>query len=311
MKRLIALLAGLAVVGSMSMTSFAAFSDEIALNEDGVTYTAALSDEAATANAGKQTTIVAYKGDTIEVGSIQYIDQAAADSFTFQLMDELTENVKVVMGGEAIDKQEVGTIFFEKEADTFTVSGSVANAPAQEFITDELSALAEEIYGAEAVADYVAQYEITASLVAEDEFENLILTTIGEAEEFAAVATTTVSFEDGTFTFEGVEPGTYAVALTANGAMTWVDYAIVEDADVDLGAIDLYYGDVVGAKDAMIDASDVTLVAGNMIDIESEEFVGAYDVNPDCMIDASDVTIVVSNMGDIYAYDTDFINDNF
>lgn len=311
MKRLIALLAGLAVMGSMSMTSFAAFSDEIALNGDGTTYTAALPSDAATANAGKQTTIVAYKGDTIEVGSIQYINQEAADSFTFQLMDPLTENVKVVMGGEAIDKQEVGTIFFEKEADTFTISGSVANAPSQDFITDELSALAEEIYGAEVVADYVAQYEITASLVAEDEFENLILTTIGEADGFEAIATTTVSFADGTFTFENVEPGTYAVALTANGAMTWVDYAIVEEDSVDLGAIDLFYGDVTGAKDAMIDASDVTLVAGNMIDIESEEFVGAFDVNPDCMIDASDVTIVVQNMGDIYAYDTDFINENF
>ena len=122
MKRLIALLAGLAVMGSMTVTSFAAFTDEIALNEDGVTYTAALSDDAATANAGKQTTIVAYKGDAIEVGSIQYIDQAAANSFTFQLKDELTENVKVVMGGEAIDKQEIGTIFFEKEEEVQNVS---------------------------------------------------------------------------------------------------------------------------------------------------------------------------------------------
>ena len=310
MKRLIALLVGLTVLLSMSLTSFAAFTDAIELNTDGVTYTAALSDDAATANAGKQTTIVAYQGDAIEVGSIQYIDQAAATSFTFQLKDELTENVKVVMGGEAIDKQEVGTIFFETEDPTYTISGSVANAPAQDFI-DELSGLAEEIYGADAVADYVAQYEITASLIAEDEFENFIYWTIGEDVEFAAVATTTVSFADGTFAFEGVEPGTYAVALTANGAMTWVDYAIVEDANIDLGAIDLYYGDIIGAKDAMIDGTDVSLVAGNMTDIESEDFVGAYDVYTDCMIDGTDVSIVVSNMGDIYAYDTDFINENF
>ncbi len=127
MKRLIALLVGLTVLLSMSLTSFAAFSDEIALNDDGITYTAALSDEAATANAGKQTTIVAYKGDVIEVGSIQYIDQAAATSFTFQLMDELTENVKVVMGGEAIDKQEIGTIFFETEpvVENVALSGTI------------------------------------------------------------------------------------------------------------------------------------------------------------------------------------------
>ena len=130
MKRLIALLVGLTVLLSMSLTSFAAFSDEIALNADGITYTAALTGDAATANAGKQTTIVAYKGDSIEVGSIQYIDQAAQTSFTFQLMDELTENVKVVMGGEAIDKQEVGTIFFEKEDPTYTISGSIATTSA-------------------------------------------------------------------------------------------------------------------------------------------------------------------------------------
>ncbi len=130
MKRLIALLVGIAVLMSMSLTSFAAFTDEIAVNEDGITYTAALSGDAATANAGKQTTIVAYKGDSIEVGSIQYIDQAAQDSFTFQLKDELTEDVKVVMGGEAIDKQEIGTIKFATVDPTYTVSGSISTTSA-------------------------------------------------------------------------------------------------------------------------------------------------------------------------------------
>ena len=141
MKRLIALLVGLTVLLSMSLTSFAAFTDAIVLNDDGTTYTAALSDAAATANAGKQTTIVAYQGDEISVGSIQYINQEAATSFTFQLKDDLTENVKVVMGGEAIDKQEVGTIFFGEQQDpTYTVSGTVSTTSADKDFTAKLLA---------------------------------------------------------------------------------------------------------------------------------------------------------------------------
>lgn len=310
MKRLIALLVGVTVLLSMSLTSFAAFTDEIPLNADGTTYTATLPSDAATANAGKQATIVAYKGDTIEVGSIEYIDQAAADSFTFQLMNPLTENVKVVMGGEAIDKQEVGTIFFEKEADTYTISGSVANAPTQDFI-DEMSSYATEIAGEEAVADYVANYAVTAYLVDMENAEEAIGFCIYETEELTALQTTTVSFVDGTFAFEDVAAGEYLVVLKSDAGLTWIDAVTVEDSNASVGEIEILYGDVLGAQDAIVDGTDVNYIVTGMGDIEAENFCGAFDLNPDCIIDATDVNIAVANMGDITAYGTDFILNNF
>ncbi len=306
MKRLIALLVGLTVLLSMSLTSFAAFSNEIALNADGVTYTAALSSEAAEANADKQTTIVAYKGDTIEVGSIQYIDQAATDSFTFQLKDELTENVKVVMGGEAIDKQEVGTIFFEKEADTYTISGSVNNYVEEDFYTMLID---DELVAEEDLDAYKAAYGTTAYLTTVDaglEFaENY-------SDEFAIDAIAEAAVVDGAFAFEGVEAGDYVIVIAREAALPYIDYLTVEDADVELDAIDMLFGDLVGAKDYLIDSGDVSLIleaAGP--DITEDGFIAGYDVAHDCILDSSDIAVVLENNGlDIYAYDTDFINEN-
>ncbi|MBE7018503.1 MAG: hypothetical protein E7413_01280 [Ruminococcaceae bacterium] len=306
MKRLIALLAGLAVVGSMSMTSFAAFSDEIALNADGTTYTATLSSEAATANAGKQTTIVAYKGDTIDVGSIQYINQEAADSFTFQLKDELTENVKVVMGGEAIDKQEVGTIFFEKEADTYTVSGSVNNFVEADYY-DML--VADEIVAEEDLDAYKAAYGTFAHLVTVDE----ALEFAGNyGDELIINPIATVEIVDGTYAFEGLEAGAYAVVITRDAALPYMEYATVEDADVDMGAVDMLFGDVIGAKDFFIDGSDIaTVLDVNGLDITEGATVAGYDVVHDLFIDGGDIAVLLGNNGlSLYDYGTDFINDN-
>ena len=306
MKRLIALLAGLAVMGSMSMTSFAAFSDEIALNEDGTTYTAALPSDAATANAGKQTTIVAYKGDTIEVGSIQYINQEAADSFTFQLMDPLTENVKVVMGGEAIDKQEVGTIFFEKEADTYTISGSVGNAVEEDFYTMLID---DELVATEDLDTYKAAYGTTAYLTTVEagmEFAG------NYGDDFAIDAVAECATVDGVYSFEGLEAGEYVIVIAREAALPYMEYVTVEDADIELDSVDLLFGDLVGAKDYMIDGGDVSLVleaAGP--DITEESFVASYDVAHDAVLDSGDISTILENNGlDIYAYDTAFINDN-
>ena len=306
MKRLIALLVGLTVLLSMSVTSFAAFSDEIALNEDGVTYTAALSDDAATANAGKQTTIVAYKGNTIEVGSIQYINQEAAASFTFQLKDELTENVKVVMGGEAIDKQEVGTIFFEKEADTYTISGFVGNAVEEDFYTMLID---DELVAEEDLETYKAAYGTTAYLTTVDaamEFAG------NYGDDFAIDAVAECATVDGAYAFEGVEAGDYVIVIAREAALPYMEYVTVEDADIELDSIDLLFGDLVGAKDYMIDSVDVSLVleaAGP--DITEDGFVASYDVAHDAVLDSVDVSSILENSGlDIYAYDTEFINGN-
>ncbi|MBP3448361.1 MAG: hypothetical protein J6K51_05020 [Clostridia bacterium] len=309
MKRLIALLAGLAVLMSMSLTSFAAFTDAIELNADGTTYTAALTGDAATDNAGKQTTIVAYKGDTIDVGSIQYIDQAAADSFTFQLKDELTENVKVVMGGEAIDKQEVGTIFYGTQEDpTYTISGSVNNFVEQDFY-DML--VADELIAAEDLGAYKAEYGTTAYLVDMDGAAEFV-DGYGDELVITAIATCEVSAVDGTYAFEDVAAGEYAVIIYRAGSLPYMEYATVEDADVDMGAIDMIHGDFIGSKDFMIDSGDTTMLFGAMGDItETDVFVASYDIEHDCLTDSADLTIVFANMGDITAYGTDLIIDFF
>ncbi len=309
MKRLIALLVGLTVLLSMSLTSFAAFSDAILVNEDETTYTVTLPSDAATANAGKQATIVAYQGETIEVGSIQYIDQAATDSFTFQLKDELTENVRVVMGGEAIDKQEIGTIFYGTQEDpTYTVSGSVNNFVEADFYE---MLVADELIAAEDADLYRAQYTTTAYLTTIDNAIALV-DTYGDEFVIDAIATCEVSDVDGTFAFEGLAAGEYAVVIARDGALPYMEYAIVEDADVDMGAIDVLLGDLVGAKDFLIDAGDLGLISTAISDItETDVFVASYDLAHDCLIDAGDMGEVVANVGDITAYGTELIMEIF
>ncbi len=308
MKRLVALLAGLAVLMSMSLTSFAAFTDVIPANDDGITYTAALTGDAATANAGKQTTIVAYKGNTIDVGSIQYIDQAAQTSFTFQLKDDLTEDVKVVMGGELIDKQEIGTIKFGTEEDpTYTISGSVNNFVEQEFYD---AMIEEELIAAEDFDFFKSQYTTTAYLTTIDNAIALV-DTYGDEFVIDAIATCEVSAVDGTYAFEGLEAGEYAVVIARDAALPYMEYAIVEDADVDMGAIDLVLGDVVGAKDFAIDGEDARPVIASTGDITEESFVASYDVVSDYALDGEDARLVISNTGDISVYATELILEIF
>ncbi len=311
MKRLIALLAGLAVLMSMSLTSFASFDTVIEVNEDGITYTAALSGDALVdqteGGTTKQTTIVAYKGgDKIEVGSIQYIDQAAQTSFTFQLKDELTEDVKVVMGGEAIDKQEIGTIKAATEPTTFTVSGSV-NAFVEADYMEML--VADEIVAAEDLDAYKAAYGTYAHLVSLDEaFE--FASNYGD--ELIINPIETVEIVDGTYAFEGLENGEYVVVITRDAALPYMEYATVEDADVDMGAIDMLLGDVVGAKDFFIDSGDVALLLEfSGLDITEGAHVAGYDVAHDLFIDNGDISILLENSGlTLYDYATDFILNN-
>lgn len=309
MKRLVALLAAIAVLMSMSLTSFAAFSDEIADNGDG-TYTAALSASAATANAGKQTTIVAYKGNTISVGSIQYIDQAAATSFTFQLKDELTEDVKVVMGGEAIEKQEIGTIVYdsgEPEPSTYTISGSVANFVEEDYYEMLVD---EELIDAADADTYRAQYTTIAYLATVDAAIESI-DYYGDDYTIEAIDSCEVSSVDGTFEFTDVADGDYAVVIARDGALPYMEYATVDGANVSLGEIEMILGDVTGAKDFLIDAGDLAVVFDALGDITEEQFVAACDIAHDCLVDAGDLAIIFANLGDITAYGTDFIAEIF
>ena len=258
MKRLIAFLAAIAVLMSMSLTSFAAFTDAIEGNGDG-TYTAALSGEAATANAGKQTTIVAYKGNTIEVGSIQYIDQAAADSFTFQLKDELTENVKVVMGGEAIDKQEVGTIFANEPT------------PTPEVTPDPVYALGGTIEG------YYADTMELPTIVIEGE------------ESYEATIT------DGVWEVEGgVKAGTYSV-YASKAFHTYHSIAELEVAeDTTDVALYVYAGDL--DESTWIDSDDVMYILDYYdFDDTYDEWAdcGYMDIDESTWLDSDDVAYIL------------------
>lgn len=311
MKKLIALLVSIAVMMSMSLTSFAAFTDAIEVNSDG-TYTAVLSSDAATANAGKQTTIVAYKGNTIEVGSIQYIDQAAADSFTFQLKDALTADVKVVMGGEAIDKQEIGTIFVATPAPTsaptpdptYTVSGSVNNFVEADFYE---TMLADELVAEEDLEAYKSQYATVAYLVDMDGVTEFI---DNYGDELVINAIASAEIVDGTYAFEGLANGEYAVVIYRVGSLPYMEYATVDGADVDMGAIDMIHGDFISAKDFVIDSADLTVIVAAISDItEPDKFIASCDIEHDYVIDSADLTTVVSNIGDIYDYGTQLIND--
>ena len=299
MKRLIALLVGLTVLLSMSLTSFAAFTDAIELNTDGVTYTAALSDEAATTNAGKQTTIVAYKGDTIEVGSIQYIDQAAATSFTFQLKDELTEDVKVVMGGEAIDKQEVGTIFFGTQEDpTYTISGIINDESLAEM---DFDALLEEL-DEETVNYFKEAWGTKVILVADDEehadLASYLLAYLGDEEAVKpeGIATATVDVATGAYAFENVAAGNYALIVERAGALPLFTYVTVEDANVTVATKTLIMGDI--AADISVDGGDVDIILENSNKgyfEEDPEYNTAYDIAPDWILDGGDIDVLLTN----------------
>lgn len=261
MKRLIAFLAAIAVLMSMSLTSFAAFTDAIEGNGDG-TYTAALSDEAATANAGKQTTIVAYKGDTIEVGSIQYIDQAAATSFTFQLKDELTEDVKVVMGGELIDKQEVGTIFVNEPT------------PTPDVTPDPTYALGGTIEGY-----YVDTMELPTIVIE------------GEAGSYEATIT------DGVWEVEGgVKAGTYSV-YASKAYHTYHSIAALEVAeDTTDVALYVYAGDI--DDSTWIDGDDVMFILDYFeVDDTYDEWADCYyaDIDESTWIDGDDIMLILDN----------------
>lgn len=120
MKKLIAMISAIAIIGTMSLTSFA----EITVTPNPELTTAVTLEKGESGgydasytsdDVNTQTTIVAVKGTEIKTSSIQYINQLTQDSETvinFDLKDELAvgEIVTVYMGGDAIDKTKIGTI---------------------------------------------------------------------------------------------------------------------------------------------------------------------------------------------------------
>ena len=135
MKKLIAMISAIAVICTMSLTSFAEIT--VTPNPDLTTAVTLEKGESGgydasyeSAEVNTQTTIVAVKGTEINTSSIQYINQLTQDSeevINFDLKDTLAagEIVTVYMGGDAINKTKIGTITKAAEVQTYNVTFTV------------------------------------------------------------------------------------------------------------------------------------------------------------------------------------------
>ena len=321
MKKLIAIVACLALVGSFSIAACAeAVSVGSAVEGMTTTYDKETGCFTTTVNAnvGEQATILAFTGETLKTDNgtnIEFINQEAkgeTTSFTYKMKSDVVEGADytVKIGGSDVStpySQKITIPTSSQEPTTYTVSGSVNNFVEQDYY-DML--VADELIAAEDLDTYKAAYGTTAYLVdlagAEDFVGNY-----SDVTEFTCIAKTDVSALDGTYSFTDLEAGEYAVIIARDGALPYMEYATVEDADVDLGAIDMILGDVVGAKDFLIDGGDLGVVFAALGDITEEQFVTACDIAHDCLIDGGDLGVFFANLGDITAYGTDLILDFF
>jgi hypothetical protein len=321
MKKLIGIVAGLALIGSLS---FAACAEAVSVGSavEGMTTTydaeTGYFTTTVNANVGDQATILAFTGETLTTDNgtnIEYINQESkgeTTSFTYLMKSDVAEGATytVKIGGSDINtpySQKITIPTTTQEPAGYTVSGAVSNFVEQDFY-DML--VADELIAAEDLDTYKAAYGTTAYLVdlaGAEEFAG----NYSDVTEFTYLAKAEVSAVDGTYSFADLEAGEYAVIITRDGALPYMEYATVEDADVDMGTIDMIFGDTIGAKDFLIDGGDVGEVVAAISDITEEIFVPACDVIHDCLIDGSDVGEFVANIGDITAYGTNLILDFF
>ncbi len=332
MKKLISLLAAISVVSACSLSAFAS---EFTINgsetnkltatdaatqttyekgENGL-YTVDLSSVAGDQD---QTTILAVKGNNIAVGSIQYIGQSADKTFSFDLKDNLTEQVNVLAGGSKISPTLVGNMKPAQTQTGYTISGAVSNFVSQSFIDDELIPYVEEVFAgdtdaiAQYKADYTKGYATTARLYNKAAWTDSLGSeylayyesgeTVPEALQVVAVDTTS-----GEYKFEKVSAGDYVLVLERGGALPYFKYVTVGDSNVAVDTITLSLGD--SLADYAVDFTDVSNVVLNMDDLGGELFTPANDVNTDLAIDFTDVSTIISNMTDIWAYGEEAIDD--
>ena len=324
MKKLISLLAAISVVSACSIGAFAA-TDFTVNGETG--FAATDVENPATYEKGEnglynvdltevagdqdQTTILAVKGNNIAVGSIQYIGQSADKTFSFDLKDNLTEQVNVLAGGSKISPTLVGSMKGAQTQTGYTISGAVENFVSQDFI-DELAGYVTDLYGEEQVATFNESYTTTAYLLDTESVADYIAYYQDEADEFSYIKSSTVSFTDGSFSFADVESGKYALVISRPSALPYMEYVTVDGSNVKLDTISLVMGDLSGTMDFLIDPSDVASMVDAISEIGEDNFIASYDIEPDYLIDPSDVAAIVSNAGsDITIYDTELINENF
>ena len=330
MKKLISLLAALSVVTAFSVGATAT-EFTVEGSQTGLTATDAATqvkyekgsnnlytvDLSAVAGEQAQTTILAVKGTTISVGSIQYIGQSATPTFSFDLKDDLTEKVNVLAGGSSISPTLVGYMEPAQETNTFTVSGAVTDASnAGDFI----ASIEDPVAGLDAetinyfknnltTKVYLLNYDSTAMNLV-----NHVYSFLG-IEGFVAptpVAETTVDFATGSYSFENVAPGQYSLIIERASALPLVTYVTVSDSNVTVPTKSLILGDNV--LSCAVDIDDFNTIVTNFESVfgDSENYSITDDLVANGGVDIDDFNLLVSNFGfDMSNYNEQAITDLF
>ena len=266
MKKLISILAALAVVTTCSVVGFAADFEvpadletvtkyeKATEGEDAGLYVVPLAD---VANGQAQTTILAVKGDTISVGSIEYIGQSADTTFKFDLRNTLAagETVYVLAGGSDITAQVVGYMAeaaAEPVPTTFTISGKV-----------------------------VGYYKTAPSVT---------LTSKEDASKVYNVALNS----DGTFA-QVVDAGTYKFEAKKDYSTSYIINTIDASANNVSYATDIgvYPGNV--NNDRALNGNDLGLIVDHIG--KNATTYKVYNINEDRAINGNDLGVMIDNIG--------------
>ena len=320
MKKLISLLAAISVVSACSLSAFAS---EFTINGsetnkltatdaatqttyekgDNGLYTVDLSSVAGDQD---QTTILAVKGNNIAVGSIQYIGQSADKTFSFDLKDNLTEQVNVLAGGSKISPTLVGNMKPAQTQTGYTISGAVSDPAVAEADLDNMV----EDLGEEGVAYFKNSWGTKVSLVnrVEDNsnIANYMLGYLGEEAEMPTpIATVTADVNTGAYSFKDIAVGNYVLIFERAGALPLLTYVTVTDSNVTVPTKELLLGELI--QDLSFDGSDIQEILNAQSTYGDENYNALLDIVPDWSLDGTDIQLILTNAG--ASYDDEAFND--
>ena len=331
MKKLISLLAAISVV---SACSIGAFASEFTINGsetnkltatdaatqttyekgDNGLYTVDLSSVAGDQD---QTTILAVKGNNIAVGSIQYIGQSADKTFSFDLKDNLTEQVNVLAGGSKISPTLVGNMKPAQTQTGYTISGAVVdNSNLGEFMAQledpeaELDADTINYFKNNLTAKvYLLNYDETAMNLV-----NHVYGYLGEEgfEKPTPVAETTVDYTNNTYSFTDIAPGKYSLIIERQSALPLITYVDVTDSNVTVPTKSIIFGD--NSLNCAVDIDDFNALVATFGSVfgESDNYAISDDMVANGAVDIDDFNLLVSTFGyDMTSYNEQAITDLF
>ena len=319
MKKLIAIVACLALVGSFSI---AACAEAVSVGSavDGMTtmYDAETGCFTTTVNAnvGDQATILAFTGETLRTDNgtnIEFINQEAKGEttfFTYKMKSDVVEGAvyTVKIGGSDVEipySQKITIPTSSQEPTTYTVSGTVANA-ADTYTADDI--------GDEDLANEVNEaFKTTVTLFTKSNFDNYVYNVYGEDDSYSyeIVSTTVVDGTSKTYSFADLAAGEYVVAIERAAALPCFKAVAVSDSDVTISSTTLRLGELY--EDFGIDGSDINEILPNLNKSYGDDGYSYYqDLYVDFGIDGSDINEILPNLNkglsdyeggiDIYAY---------